>query len=51
MPPRMATEASTSVTGSPSSNVPPAAAITGTLSCNVAALVAGRPRKAAYYTA
>src|SRR5690606_3982709 len=42
MPPKMATDASNNlgVIGSPNSNTPPMAAITGTLSCRVAALVA-----------
>src|SRR5690606_3528441 len=40
MPPKMATDASHNriVMGSPNSNTPPTAAITGTLSCRVAAL-------------
>ena len=53
MPPRTAMEAPSSlgVVGSPSKMTPPIAAMTGTLSCTVAALVALSPRKAAYQIA
>src|ERR1700737_1944106 len=49
-PPRMAADAikRRGVMDSPSNMMPPAAAITGTLSCTVAAIVAFSPRKAAY---
>ena len=53
MPPRMTIDAITSrnVTGSPSNKVPPAAAMTGTLGCTVAALVAFNPANAVYQMA
>ena len=53
MPPRIATDAITIrvVTCSPSSSAPPIVAITGTLSCTVAALVAFNPFNAVYQMA
>jgi hypothetical protein len=52
MPPRMAAEASTSrhVIGSASSTAPPRAAMAGTESCIVAAVVAARAGRAAYHS-
>ena len=49
-PPNVATDATTrrKVSGSESNNTPPMAAIAGTDSCTVAALVAASPRSAAY---
>ena len=49
-PPSVAADAinSRNVTSSDSNMTPPIAAITGTDSCTVAALVAARPRSAAY---
>ena len=51
MPPRMAIEATTrrSVGGSPRKATPPAAAITGTHSCTVAALAPVSDGSTAYY--
>ena len=52
-PPRMASEVmiKRGVSASFKNRAPPSAAITGTLSCTVAALVAGRPRTAVYQMA
>ncbi len=53
MPPRMASDAASkrALTGSPSMNTAPAAAITGTLSCTVAAVVVLNCGRAAYQIA
>lgn len=53
MPPRIATEVTTrrSDSGSASSTTPPSAAISGTLSCTVAALVTFSPPSAVYQIA
>ena len=53
MPPRIVVPASNNrqVADSPRKTMPPSAAITGTLNCTDAALVAGKPRNAVYQIA